>query len=112
MHQIEQNVGIPEFNQNHDNKSSATTNAVTRNVQTINQDAENVSETTSVKRWVEERMKEFEIEFETKLQIERAQFDRVIGDRNANERTRDATSASGKGARPRAPIAKNSIGER
>ena len=30
----------------------------------------------SMKRRVEERMKEFEIEFERKLQIERAQFDR------------------------------------
>ena len=45
-------------------------------MQTINQDTENVSETSSVKRRVEERMKEFEIEFERKLQIERAQFDR------------------------------------
>ena len=72
LHQIEQNVGIPEFNQNHDNTSYATTNTVTR----INQDTENVSETSSVKRRVEERIREFEIEFETKLQIERAQFDR------------------------------------
>ena len=74
VHQIEQNVGIPEFNQNHDSTSYATTNTVTRIVQTINQDTENVSETSSVKRRVEERMKEFEIE--RKLQIERAQFDR------------------------------------
>ena len=56
--------------------SYATTNTVTRIVQTINQDTENVSETSSVKRRVEERIKEFEIEFERKLQIERAQFDR------------------------------------
>ena len=42
LHQIEQNVGIPEFNQNHDNTSYATTNAVTRIVQTINQDTENI----------------------------------------------------------------------
>ena len=74
--QIEQNVGFPEFNQNHVNTSYATTNTVTRIVQTINRDTENVSETSSVKRRIEERMKEFEIEFETKLQIERAQFDR------------------------------------
>ena len=45
-------------------------------MQTINQDTENVSETSSVKRRVEERLKEFEIDFERKLQIERAQFDR------------------------------------
>ena len=76
VHQLEQNVGIPEFNQNHDSTSYATTNTVTRIVQTINQDTENVSETSSVKRRVEERIKEFEIEFERKLQIERAQFDR------------------------------------
>ena len=74
LHQIEQNVGIREFKQKHDYKSYATTNTVTRIVQTIDQDTENVSETSSVKRRVEERMKEFE--FETKLQIERAQFDR------------------------------------
>ena len=73
VHQLEQNVGIPEFNQNHGNTSNATTNTVTR---TINQDKENASEASSVKRRVEERMKEFEIEFEAKLQIERAQFDR------------------------------------
>ena len=73
LHQIEQNVGIPEFNQNHGNTSNATTNTVTL---TINQDTENVSEASSVKRRVEERMKEIEIESETKLQLERAQFDR------------------------------------
>ena len=73
VHQLEQNVGFPEFNQNHGNISNATTNTVTR---TINQDTENASEASSVKRRVEERMKEFEIEFEAKLQIERAQFDR------------------------------------
>ena len=76
LHQIEQNVGITEFNQNHDNTSYATTNTVTRIVQTINRDTENVSETSSVKRRVEERKKKLEIEFETKFQIERAQFDR------------------------------------
>ena len=76
LHQLEQNVGIPEFNQNHDSTSYATTNTVTRIVQTINQDTENFSKTSSVKRRVEERIKEFEIEFERKLQIERAQFDR------------------------------------
>ena len=75
LYRIEQNVGIPEFNQNLDNTSYATTNAVTRIVQTIKQDTENVSETSSVKRRVEERMKEFEIDSERKLQIERAQFD-------------------------------------
>ena len=48
LHQIEKNVEIPEFNQNHDNTSYATTNTVTRIVQTINQDTENVSETSSV----------------------------------------------------------------
>ena len=73
VHQLEQNVGIPEFNQNQGNTSNATTITVTR---TINQDTENTSEASSVKRQVEERMKEFEIEFEAKLQIERAQFDR------------------------------------
>ena len=78
VHQLEQNVGIPEFNQNHDCTSYATTNTVTRIVQTINQDTENVSETSSVKRRVEERIKEFEIEIERKLQIERAQFDRKM----------------------------------
>ena len=52
LHQIEQNVGIPEFNQNHDNTSYATTNTVTQIVQTINQDTENFSETSSVKRRV------------------------------------------------------------
>ena len=67
VHQLEQNVGIPEFNQNHGNTSNATTNTVTR---TINQDTENASEASSVKRRVEERIKEFEIEFERKLQIE------------------------------------------
>ena len=45
-------------------------------MQKINQDTENVSKTSSVKRRVEERMKEFEIEFGRKLQTERAQFDR------------------------------------
>ena len=53
----QQNVGIPEFNQNHDNAGYATTNTVTRIVLTIDQDAENVSETSSVKRRVEARMK-------------------------------------------------------
>ena len=74
LHQIEQNVGIQEFNQNYDNTSYATTNTVTRIVQTINRDTEKVSETSSVIRRVEERMKEFEIELKTKLQIERTQF--------------------------------------
>ena len=64
VHQLEQNVGIPEFNQNHGNTSNATTNTVTRR---INQDTENASEASSVKRQVEERIKEFEIEFERKL---------------------------------------------
>ena len=72
LHQIEQNIGIPEFNQNHYNTSNATTNTVTR----INQDKENVSETFSVKGRVEKQMKDFEIEFERKLQVERTQFDR------------------------------------
>ena len=76
LNQIKQNVGMPEFNQNHDNTSYATTNTVKRIVQAINRDTENVSETPSVKRRVEERVKEFEIDFETKLQIERAQLDR------------------------------------
>ena len=76
VHQLEQNVGIPEFNQNYDSTGYATMNTVARIVQKNNQDTENVSETSSVKRWVEERMKEFEMEFERKLQIERAQFDR------------------------------------
>ena len=73
VQQLAQNVGIPEFNQNHGNTSNPTTNTVTR---TINQDTKNASETSSVKRRVAERMKEFEIEYERKLQIERAQFDR------------------------------------
>ena len=110
LHQIEQNVGIPEFNQNNDNKSYATTNTVTRIVQTINRDTENVSETSSVKRRVGERMKEFEIEFETKMQIEGAQFDQKRLE--LEMQMKDGKSASGKRATPRAPIAKNSTGER
>ena len=76
VHQLEQNVGIPEVNQNHDSTSYATTNTVTRIVQTINQDTENGSETSSGKRRIEEKMRDFENEFETKLQLERTHFER------------------------------------
>ena len=111
VHQLEQNVGNPEFNQNHGNTSNATdSHTVTR---TINQDTEHASEASSVKRRVEERMKEFEIEFEAKLQIERAQFDQKKLDLEMQMNELEMqTSASGKSARFRAPIAKKSNGKR
>ena len=77
LHQIEQNDGVPEFKQKHDNTSHRTLNTVTRNGQSNNQDHENGSETSSAKRRIEENTRDFENEFETKLQLERTQFERT-----------------------------------
>ena len=42
----------------------------------IGQETENVSETSSAKQRREERIKKFDVEFQTKMQLEQAQFER------------------------------------
>ena len=69
----DQNRCLSEGN---DNTSHRTLNTVTRNGQPNNHDHENGSETSSAKRRIEGKMRDFENEFETKLQLERTQFER------------------------------------
>ena len=62
------------------NKNYPTDNSATQTLQngTVanDQNTENISETSSAKQRREERMKKFEIEFETQLRLEQARFER------------------------------------
>ena len=59
-----------------DNTSHKTLNTVTRNGQSNNKDLENRLEASSAKRRIEEKMMDFENDFETKLQIKKTQSKR------------------------------------
>ena len=69
----DQNRYLSEGN---DNTNQRTRNTITRDGQSNNQDPENRSETSSAKRRIEEKLRDFKNEFETKLQLERTQFER------------------------------------
>ena len=65
---------------NESNSNNLLDNPVAQTVQNgataIGQDTENVSETFSAKQRREERMKKFDIKFETKMRLEHAMFER------------------------------------
>ena len=68
------------MNDSESKNNSPTVNTVAQTVQNgaiaSGQETENVSETSSAKQRREERMKNFEIEFETKMRLEQARFER------------------------------------
>ena len=68
------------MNDNESNKNYTTDNAVAQTVQNgataSDQETENVSETSSAKQRREERMKKFDVEFETKMRLEQAWLER------------------------------------
>ena len=80
----------PEMNAEQNNATQAVNDSESNNYQTDNpvaqtvqngatasgQETENVSETSSAKQRREERMKKFDIEFETKMRLEQARFER------------------------------------
>ena len=80
----------PEMNAEQSNATQAVNDSESNNYQTDNpvaqtvqngatasgQETENVSETSSAKQRREERMKKFDIEFETKIRLEQARFER------------------------------------
>ena len=61
------------------NKNYPVDNPVAQTVQNgataSGQETENVSETSSAKQMREERMKKFDVEFETKMRLEQARFE-------------------------------------
>ena len=67
------------MNDSEGNNDYPTDNPVAQTVQNgataSGQETENVSETSSAKQSREERMKKFDIEFETKLRKEQARFE-------------------------------------
>ena len=62
------------LSEGYDNTSHRTLNTTTRNEQSNNEDIENISETSSAERRIPEKMRDFENEIETKMQLERTQF--------------------------------------
>ena len=80
----------PEMNAEQSNATQAVNDSESNNYQTDNpvaqtvqngatasgQETENVSETSSAKQRREERMKKFDIEFETKMRLEQERFER------------------------------------
>ena len=76
----EQSKTIQAVNDSESNNNSPTDNPVAQEVQNgataSGQDTEIVSETSSAKQRREERMKKFDIEFKTKMQLEQARFER------------------------------------
>ena len=76
----EQSNATQAVNDNESNNNCPTDNPVAQTVQNgetaSGQDTENVSETSSAKQRREERMKKFDIEFETKMRLEQARFER------------------------------------
>ena len=75
----EQSNAIQAVKDSEMNNNYPTDNTVARTVQNgataSGQDTENVSETSSAKQRREERMKKFDIEFETKMRLEQARFE-------------------------------------
>ena len=76
----EQSNATQAVNDSASNNNYPTDNPVAQTVQNgataSGQETENASETSSAKQWREERMKKFNIEFETKMRLERAWFER------------------------------------
>ena len=76
---VEQSDTIQEVNDSEINNKYPTNNSVAQTVQNgataSGQETENVSETSSAKQRREERMKKFDIEFETKMRLEQARFE-------------------------------------
>ena len=70
-----QAVNESEINNNYPTDNSATQTLQNGTVAN-NQNTENISETSSAKQRREERMKKFDIEFETQLRLEQARFER------------------------------------
>ena len=76
----EQSNAIQAVNDNESNNNYPTDSPAALTVQNgataSGQETENVSETSSAKQRREERMKKFDIEFETKMRLEQARFER------------------------------------
>ena len=76
----EQSNTAQAVNDSESNNNYQTDNPVAQTVQNgataSGQETENVSETSSAKQRREERMKKFDIEFETKMRLEQARFER------------------------------------
>ena len=76
----EQSNATQAVNDSESNNNYPTDNPVAQTVQNgataSGQETENASETSSAKQRREERMKKFNIEFETKMQLEQARFER------------------------------------
>ena len=76
----EQNNATQAVNDSESHNNYPTDSPVAQTVQNgataSGQETENVSETSSAKQRREERMKKFDIEFETKMRIEQARFER------------------------------------
>ena len=76
----EQRNASHAVNDNESNKNYPTDNPVAETVQNgataSGQETENVSETPSAKQRREERIKKFDIEFKTNMQLEQARFER------------------------------------
>ena len=66
----------------------------------IGQDTEKVSDTSSAKQKREEKIKNFDIEFETRMRLEQAWFEWLKKARagNANEGTENQASTARRGA--------------
>ena len=77
---LEQSNTTQAVNDSESNNNCPTDNPVAQTVQngatTSGQETENVSETSSAKQRREERMKKFHVEFETKMRLEQALFER------------------------------------
>ena len=76
----EQRNATQAVNDSESNNNYPTDNPIAQTVQKgatgSGQGTENVSETSSAKQRREERMKKFDIEFETKMRLEQARFER------------------------------------
>ena len=76
----EQSNAAPAVNESESNNNHPTDSPVAQTVQNgaaaSGQETENVSETSSAKQRREERMKKFDVEFKTKMQLEQARFER------------------------------------
>ena len=74
----EQSNATQAVNDSESNNNNPTDNPVAQTVQNgataSGQETENVLETFSAKQMREERMKNFDIEFETKMRLEQARF--------------------------------------
>ena len=90
-----QAVNESESNNNYPTDNSAT--QMLQNVTVANdQNTENISETSSATQRREERMKKFDIEFETQLRLKPAKFERrKPRARDADEGVRNQASTTG-----------------